>query len=62
MKPDPKKKKRENPYLSAAEIEEREEFEKRNFRIKLMIIAGIPAAIAILYFIYKFSAPPGYID
>ncbi len=49
-----KKDKRENPYLSQAEIEERAEFEKRNFRIKLFLILGIPVALAILYFAFEY--------
>lgn len=62
MKPIPKKRKKEDPFRSQADIEEQEAFEKRVFRIKLMLFAGIPAAIALLYFIYTFSAPAGYID
>ena len=62
MKPMPKKKKKEDPFRSAADIEEQEAFEKRNFRIKLMLFAGIPAVIALLYFIYMFSTPPVYVD
>ena len=50
-----KKKKKENPFLSAAEIEEREAFEKRNFRIKLILVIAIPLALIALWFIFDYA-------
>jgi hypothetical protein len=58
----PVAKKRKDAFRSAADIEEQEAFEKRNFQIKVMLIAGIPAVIALLFFIYMFSTPPVYVD
>ena len=55
MKPEKKKKQKENPYLSMAEIEEREEFEKRNRRIKIGLLVGIPIALVALYFLISYA-------
>ena len=55
MKPEKKKKQKENPYLSIAEIEEREAFEKRNLRIKLGLLVGIPIGLVLLYFLFSYA-------
>ena len=62
MKPIPRKRKKEDPFRSAADIEEQEAFEQRTFRIKLMLFAGIPVVIALLYALYMFTSAGGGSD
>ena len=47
------KERRENPYLSDAEYNERKDFEKRTFRIKIALFVGVPIALILLYFIFE---------
>ena len=56
MKPMPKKRKKEDPFRSAADIEEQEAFEKRNFQIKVMLFVGIPIVLVLLYFLIDYGS------
>lgn len=55
MKKPPKKKKRENPFLSPAEEEERKEFERKTKLYRILLFAGIPVGLILLYLIFEFG-------
>lgn len=53
-----KKEKRDNPYLSDADYEERLAFEKRNRTIKLIIVGSVVFVPLILWLLYRYGTTP----
>lgn len=49
------KKRKENPFLSDAAIEEREEFERKNMMFKIYIVAGIIGFVILVFVIFYYG-------
>jgi len=54
-----RKHRREDPYHSEQEVAERIAFEKRNFWIKIGLVAAIPIGLALLYFLFDYATNVG---